>query len=71
LVNGQLVPVVGNICMDMSMIDLTGVDASEGDPVIIFGDEYSISEIARQLDTIPYEILTTVSRRVKRIYYQE
>jgi len=71
MVNGQLVPVVGNICMDMSMIDLTNTDAKEGDSVLIFGDDYSVSKLAEQLDTIPYEILTTISRRVKRVYFQE
>ena len=71
LVNGTLCPVVGNVCMDMSMIDLTNVAASEGDTVVIFGNEHPVSELAQQLDTIPYEILTTVSRRVKRVYLQE
>jgi len=71
LVNGTLCPVVGNVCMDMSMIDLTNVTAAEGDAVVIFGNEYPVSELAQQLDTIPYEILTTVSRRVKRVYLQE
>ncbi len=71
VVNGKLVPVVGNVCMDMSMIDLTNVNAKEGDAVTIFGDDYLVSKLAEQLDTIPYEILTTISRRVKRIYFQE
>ena len=71
LLNGKLIPVVGNVCMDMCMIDLTDVDAKEGDSVVIFGDDYPLSQIAKQLDTIPYEILTSVSRRVKRIYFQE
>ena len=71
LVNGKLVPVVGNVCMDMCMIDLTDIEAKEGDVVTIFGDDHSLSTIAHKLDTIPYEILTTVSRRVKRIYFQE
>jgi alanine racemase len=70
LVNGQAAPVVGNICMDMSMIDLTNIDAKEGDLVQIFGDDYPVSILAEQLDTIPYEILTTISRRVKRVYFQ-
>ncbi|MFA9372034.1 MAG: bifunctional UDP-N-acetylmuramoyl-tripeptide:D-alanyl-D-alanine ligase/alanine racemase [Labilibaculum antarcticum] len=70
LVNGQAAPVVGNICMDMSMIDLTNIDAKEGDSVLIFGDDYPVSILAEQLDTIPYEILTTISRRVKRVYFQ-
>jgi alanine racemase len=71
LVNGKLCPVVGNVCMDMSMIDLSNVEAKEGDSVIIFGNDYPVSQLAEQLDTIPYEILTTISRRVKRIYLQE
>ncbi|WP_421920555.1 bifunctional UDP-N-acetylmuramoyl-tripeptide:D-alanyl-D-alanine ligase/alanine racemase [Marinifilum sp.] len=71
MVNGKLCPVVGNVCMDMSMIDLSDVKASEGDTVIIFGNDHPLSKMAEQLDTIPYEILTTVSRRVKRIYLQE
>ena len=71
LVNGKLCPVVGNVCMDMSMIDLTNVDATEGDSVVIFGNEYPVTKLAEQLETIPYEILTTVSRRVKRVYLQE
>ncbi|MRT94540.1 bifunctional UDP-N-acetylmuramoyl-tripeptide:D-alanyl-D-alanine ligase/alanine racemase [Ancylomarina sp. 16SWW S1-10-2] len=71
MVNGSLAPVVGNICMDMCMIDLTDIDAKVGDIVTIFGDDYPLSKMAQKLDTIPYEILTTVSRRVKRIYFQE
>ncbi len=71
LVNGSLVPIVGNVCMDMCMIDLTNIEAEEGDTAVIFGDDYAITEIAKRLNTIPYEVLTTVSRRVKRIYFQE
>lgn len=70
-VNGKLAPIVGNICMDMCMIDLRGIKAEEGDEVIVFGDEYPITEIATQMKTIPYEVFTSISRRVKRIYYQE
>lgn len=70
-VKGQRVPIVGNICMDMCMIDLTGVDAKEKDEVIVFGKEIPITEIAQKLHTIPYEILTSISARVKRIYFQE
>ena len=70
-VKNQLVPIIGNISMDMATIDLTGVDVSEGDPVIVFGDDYPITEIASQMGTIPYEVLTSISRRVKRVYYQE
>lgn len=71
MVNHTLVPIIGNICMDMSMIDLTGIDAHEGDEVIIFGSSYPITEIASQMQTIPYEVLTSISQRVKRVYYQE
>jgi alanine racemase len=70
-VNGQQAPIIGSVCMDMCMIDLTGILAHEGDEVEIFGDQTSIREIAKKCDTIPYEILTGISRRVKRVYYQE
>lgn len=70
-INGKLAPIVGNICMDMCMVDLRGINAKEGDEVIVFGDEYPITEIASQMKTIPYEVFTSISRRVKRIYYQE
>jgi alanine racemase len=62
---------VGNICMDMTMIDITGTGAKEGDEVVIFGEGNPITTLARQLNTIPYEILTGVSERVKRVYFQE
>ncbi|MCX6257106.1 MAG: bifunctional UDP-N-acetylmuramoyl-tripeptide:D-alanyl-D-alanine ligase/alanine racemase [Bacteroidia bacterium] len=71
LVKGQFAPIIGNICMDMCMIDITGIDADEGDEVIIFGDSYPLTGIARLLDTIPYEIMTGISARVKRVYFQE
>ncbi|MCL2026875.1 MAG: bifunctional UDP-N-acetylmuramoyl-tripeptide:D-alanyl-D-alanine ligase/alanine racemase [Bacteroidales bacterium] len=70
-VNGQQVPIIGNVCMDMCMIDLTGVSANEGDEVEIFGNKTQIQDIAKKCDTIPYEILTGISRRVKRVYYFE
>jgi alanine racemase len=70
-VNGQQVPVVGDICMDMCMLDLTGIDAAEGDTVVIFDAEHDINDIAKACQTIPYEIMTRVSQRVKRVYYQE
>jgi alanine racemase len=70
-INGKYAPFIGNICMDMCMVDITDIDASEGDEVIIFDNEYTISDIAKTLETIPYEILTGISRRVKRVYYQE
>lgn len=70
MVKGKPAPVVGNICMDACMIDITGIDAEEGDRVIIFGEKPTVSEIAETLGTIPYEVLTGISQRVKRIYYQ-
>ncbi|MEI6823247.1 MAG: bifunctional UDP-N-acetylmuramoyl-tripeptide:D-alanyl-D-alanine ligase/alanine racemase [Bacteroidota bacterium] len=71
MINEQLVPIVGNVCMDMCMVDITNIMAEENDEVIIFGDEYPVTNIAEDLDTIPYEILTGISQRVKRIYFQE
>ncbi|MDR0295293.1 MAG: bifunctional UDP-N-acetylmuramoyl-tripeptide:D-alanyl-D-alanine ligase/alanine racemase [Prevotellaceae bacterium] len=71
LVNGQYAPVIGNVCMDMCMIDLSGIEARENDEVIIFGEKLPITEIANVLETIPYEVLTSVGRRVKRVYFQE
>ena len=70
-VNGCQVPIVGDICMDMCMIDLTGVEAQEGDTVVIFDAEHSINDIAKACQTIPYEVMTRISQRVKRVYYQE
>lgn len=70
-VKNHLAPIVGSICMDMCMIDVTGMDVVEGEEVIVFGDHPSIVTMAQQLNTIPYEILTSVSRRVKRIYFKE
>lgn len=70
LVNGQRAPYVGNICMDVCMIDVTDIPCQEGDQVLLFGAELSPSILADIVDTIPYEILTSVSNRVKRVYYQ-
>lgn len=71
LVNGKKAKYVGNICMDVCMIDVTGIDCQEGDSVQIFGPELSVSILSDILKTIPYEILTGVSPRVKRVYYME
>lgn len=71
LINGQKAPVVGNVCMDMTMVDITGIDAHEGDDVIIFGEGLPIQEVAERANTIPYEILTNAGERVKRIYFAE
>lgn len=70
-IRGQKCPVVGNVCMDQTMIDITGTDAQPGDAVEIFGDTLPIQALADKLNTIPYEILTSVSRRVQRIYFYE
>ncbi len=70
-VNGKDAPTVGNICMDACMIDVTGIDCREGDAVEIFGPSASVDRLSDLLDTIPYEILTSVSPRVKRVYYRE
>ena len=70
LVRGKRCPVLGNVCMDLAMIDVTGTDAKPGDAAIIFGDDLPIEELAEKLSTITYEILTSVSRRVKRVYVQ-
>lgn len=71
LIKGKLASTVGNICMDMCMIDITHIDCNEDDEVIIFGDDLPITKLAERMNTIPYEVLTSISRRVKRIYYQE
>ena len=71
LVNGQRAAYVGNICMDVCMIDVTDIDCKEGDSVEIFGDHLPITVLSDALATIPYEVLTSVSTRVKRVYYQD
>lgn len=71
LVNGQQAPYVGNICMDVCMIDVTNIDCKEGDTAIIFGDDLPVTLLSDVTGTIPYEILTGVSSRVKRVYYQD
>lgn len=71
LVNGKLAPVIGNVCMDMLMLDITGINAEEEDTVIVFGEDLPVSQIAQWAGTIPYEILCGVSQRVRRVYYEE
>ena len=71
LVNGQKAPYVGNICMDVAMIDVTDINCQEGDMVEIFGEHLPVTVLSDALDTIPYEVLTAVSSRVKKVYYQE
>ena len=72
LLRGKLVPVIGNICMDMTMLDVTNyASVSEGDPVIVFGEKLPLSTLALWAETIPYEIMTGISQRVKRVYFEE
>ena len=71
LVNGEKAPYVGNICMDVAMVDVTGIDCKEGDSVEIFGDHLPVTVLSDALDTIPYEVLTGISGRVKKVYFQD
>ena len=71
LVNGKKAPYVGNICMDVAMIDVTDIDCKEGDIVEIFGNHLPVTVLSDCLDTIPYEVLTGISNRVKRVYFQD
>ncbi len=71
-VNHQLAPVIGTVCMDMTMIDVTEIlNVEEDSEVIIFGKELPVQTIASWIETIPYEIITGISQRVKRVYFQE
>jgi Alr-MurF fusion protein len=69
LIQGQKAPIIGSICMDMCMVDVTGIPAREGDEAIIYGPGISLEELAKSIGTIPYELLTNISSRVKRVYY--
>jgi alanine racemase len=71
MVRGEKAPIVGNVCMDMTMIDVSAAHCSEGDEVELFGEHISLLEFARMCNTIPYEVLTSVSQRVKRVYVEE
>lgn len=71
LINGKLVPIVGNICMDMCMVDVTDVPTQEGDMVIVFGKELPLENLAQATGLITYELLTGISQRVKRIYVED
>lgn len=71
VVNGHRAPIVGNICMDMTMIDVTHIPCKEGDKVVVMGSDPNLQDIAEKLGTIPYEVLATVSQRVKRVYFYE
>lgn len=72
IVNGKIAPVIGTVCMDMTMLDVTDIEGvNEGDDVIIFGSKLLVQEVSKWINTIPYEIMTSVSQRVKRIYFHE
>jgi Alr-MurF fusion protein len=71
LVNGKLAPVIGNVCMDMTMLEVTNIAVNEGDDVIVFGENLPVNNLAQWADTIAYEILTGISQRVKRVYFEE
>ncbi len=71
LVGGRKAPYVGNICMDVAMIDVTDIDCKEGDTVEIFGEHLPVTVLSDILDTIPYEVLTGISNRVKKVYFQD
>jgi alanine racemase len=70
-IRGARVPIIGNVCMDMCMADITGIGAEIGDEAEIFGDNISVNEVAKICETIPYEILTSISGRVKRVFLRE
>jgi Alr-MurF fusion protein len=71
MIKNQKAPVLGSVCMDMLMVDVTEIDCKEGDSTVIFGESPSVTYMAEQLNTIPYEILTSISQRVKRVFYRE
>lgn len=71
LVNGHLASVVGKVCMDMTMLDISGINAQEGDEVVVFGEQLPVKNIADWSNTISYEVLTNISQRVKRVYFEE
>ncbi|HUS01001.1 MAG TPA: bifunctional UDP-N-acetylmuramoyl-tripeptide:D-alanyl-D-alanine ligase/alanine racemase, partial [Chitinophagaceae bacterium] len=71
IVQNKMAAVIGNVCMDMTMLDVTGIDCKEGNTVIVFGEELRIQDVAEWGNTIPYEIMTGVSQRVKRVYFEE
>ncbi|GAA0877492.1 bifunctional UDP-N-acetylmuramoyl-tripeptide:D-alanyl-D-alanine ligase/alanine racemase [Algoriphagus jejuensis] len=69
LIHGQKAPIIGNVCMDMVMVDVSKIDVKAGDEAIIYGEQISLKDLADQIGTIPYELLTNISTRVKRVYY--
>ncbi|MFT6849588.1 MAG: alanine racemase [Sphingobacteriales bacterium] len=71
IIKGKKVPIVGNVCMDMTMVDISNMDVEEGSEVEIFGESHTLMEFSKEMNTIPYEVLTGISQRVKRIFYRE
>jgi len=71
VIKNKKAPIIGSICMDMLMVDITGIECKEGTETIVFGEMPSVSYMAKRLDTIPYEIMTSISQRVKRVFYRE
>jgi Alr-MurF fusion protein len=72
MLNGRLAPVIGAICMDMTMLNVTDIpNLQEGDDVIVYGKNLSVELVAQWAQTIPYEIMTGISQRVKRVYFEE
>jgi alanine racemase len=69
LIQGKKAPVIGNVCMDMVMVDISQIEAQAGDEAIIYGPDISLKDLADRIGTIPYELLTNISTRVKRVYY--
>lgn len=69
LIHGKKATVIGNVCMDMTMVDVSDIDANPGDEAVIYGEQISLKELADSIGTIPYELLTNISTRVKRVYY--
>jgi alanine racemase len=70
-IHGNPATIIGNVCMDLSMVDVTGLDVNEGDEVVVFDDAHPVSELSAVTGTIPYEVMTGISGRVKRIYFHE
>ena len=71
LINGKLASVIGNVCMDMTLINVTDIQCEEGDEVIIFGIERPIEDLAKEMGTISYEVMTSISQRVVRVYLED
>jgi alanine racemase len=71
MINQQKAPILGSVCMDMLMVNVNGIECTEGDPVVVFGESPTVIEMAQKTQTIPYEILTSISQRVKRVFYRE